>query len=202
MRCGWNHLNRNLVSNRKPLDERLHDRDLEAALTLSLLNSSNERNDQSKGDGLSLQNKKTNTVVWCRILQLQFLFFIFIFQGLPKFKLWQMKTQTQRLCTSPTAVWTVQFWVSSVFVCFFTVYTERLLIFLQETLLDLLFCVEGLDEISAEKETLVKERKAAAKAAAESRKALKDEDEDYEPKASPGCLLALTVYLLLPFWCQ
>lgn len=88
------------------------------------------------------------------------------------------------------------------FLFVFTVYTERLLIFLQETLLDLLFCVEGLDEISAEKETLVKERKAAAKAAAESRKALKDEDEDYEPKASPGCLLALTVYLLLPFWCQ
>lgn len=62
------------------------------------------------------------------------------------------------------------------------------MIFLQETLLDLLFCVEGLDEISAE-------------AAAESRRVLKDEDEDYEPKASPGCLLALTVYLLLPFWC-
>lgn len=77
-------------------------------------------------------------------------------------------------------------------------YTERLLIFLQETLLDLLFCVEGLDEISAEKETLVKQRKAAAKAAAESRKTLKDEDEDYEPKASPGCPLILTVYLCFP----
>lgn len=87
------------------------------------------------------------------------------------------------------------------FVCF-TVHTDWLLIFLQETLLDLLFCVEGLDEISAEKETLVKQRKAAAKAAAESRKTLKDEDEDYEPKASPGCLLRQTVYLLLPFWCR
>lgn len=44
----------------------------------------------------------------------------------------------------------------------------------------------GLDEISSEKETLEKQRKAAAKATEELRKKLPDEDEDYEPKLTPG----------------
>uniref|UniRef100_A0A3B5K376 RAD51 associated protein 1 n=1 Tax=Takifugu rubripes TaxID=31033 RepID=A0A3B5K376_TAKRU len=111
----------NLVSNRKPLDERLHERDLEAALTLSLLNSSNEREDQAKGVAKVQVVADENT--------------------------------------DPTSLYLSNCSVDST--------------------------VLGLDEISAEKESLVKQRKAAAKAAAESRKTLKDEDEDYEPKASP-----------------
>eukprot|EP00066_Takifugu_rubripes_P022339 XP_011611605.1 PREDICTED: RAD51-associated protein 1 isoform X1 [Takifugu rubripes] len=107
--------------NRKPLDERLHERDLEAALTLSLLNSSNEREDQAKGVAKVQVVADENT--------------------------------------DPTSLYLSNCSVDST--------------------------VLGLDEISAEKETLVKQRKAAAKAAAESRKTLKDEDEDYEPKASP-----------------
>lgn len=72
----------NFVSNRKPLDERLHDRDLEAALTLSLLNSSNERKDQAKGNSFPLQKK-----YHCVLLNLKMrMFFLFNFQGLPKFK--------------------------------------------------------------------------------------------------------------------
>lgn len=68
--------------------------------------------------------------------------------------------------------------------------------FLQSPL-DLVFYFEGLEEISAEKDSLSKQRKAAAKAAEESRKTLKDEDKDYEPKLTPGCLLTLVLYLLL-----
>lgn len=52
----------NFVSNRKPLNERFHDRDLEAALTLSFLNNSNDRMDQAKCNGLSLQNKQLSVV--------------------------------------------------------------------------------------------------------------------------------------------
>lgn len=84
---------------------------------------------------------------------------------------------------------------------FFSVYTE-LLIFLKDTLLDLVFCFEGLEEISAVKESLSKQRKAAAIAAEESRKTLKNEDKDYEPKPTPGCLLTLIIYLLLSFSSQ
>lgn len=50
------------VSKRKPLDERLHERDLEAALTLSLLNNSNDGKDRAKGNGLTLQNKQLSVV--------------------------------------------------------------------------------------------------------------------------------------------
>lgn len=53
-------------------------------------------------------------------------------------------------------------------------------------MLDLVGFFEGLEEISAEKESLSKQRNAAAKAAEESRKTLKDEDKDYEPKLTPG----------------
>lgn len=60
------------------------------------------------------------------------------------------------------------------------------------------FVFEGLDEILTEKETLLKQRKAAAKAAEESRNTLKDEDEDYQPK---GGLPTLNIYLLLSFSC-
>lgn len=52
----------NFVFKRKPLDERLHDRDLEAAVTLSLLNNSNDRLEQAKGNGLSLQNMQLSVV--------------------------------------------------------------------------------------------------------------------------------------------
>lgn len=51
------------------------------------------------------------------------------------------------------------------------------------------FFLEGLEEISAEKESLSKQRKAAAQAAEQSRKTLKDEDKDYEQKVTPGCVL-------------
>lgn len=44
----------------------------------------------------------------------------------------------------------------------------------------------GLDEISSENETLSKQRKSVAKAAKDQRKELRDEDEDYEPKLTPG----------------
>lgn len=42
-----NCLNMNAVSHRRPLDERLHERDLEAAITLSLLNNADGIKDQS-----------------------------------------------------------------------------------------------------------------------------------------------------------
>lgn len=48
-------LNVNSVRQRRPLDERLRERDLEAAITLSLLNNLNEAQDQtpiSKGMAL------------------------------------------------------------------------------------------------------------------------------------------------------
>lgn len=47
----------------------------------------------------------------------------------------------------------------------------------------------GLDKISSETETLAqtKQRNAAPKATGEPRKKLTDEDEDYEPKLTPGC---------------
>lgn len=47
----------------------------------------------------------------------------------------------------------------------------------------------GLDKISSETETLAltKQRNAAPKATGEPRKKLMDEDEDYEPKLTPGC---------------
>lgn len=48
----WNHLKMNFVFKRKPLDERLYNRDLEAAVTLSLLNNSSDRLEQAKGNGL------------------------------------------------------------------------------------------------------------------------------------------------------
>lgn len=87
---------------RKPLDERLRDRDLEAALALSLLNSTNHKKEQAKGHGSSLQNKGEQLFGGAA----SHLRCVVLFQGLPKSKLWQMKTQIQGLCTSPTAVWT------------------------------------------------------------------------------------------------
>ena len=45
----------------------------------------------------------------------------------------------------------------------------------------------GLDEIISEKESLSRQRKAAAKATEEQKKQLTDKDEDYEPKLTPGC---------------
>lgn len=50
----------------------------------------------------------------------------------------------------------------------------------------------GLDEISSERETISRQRTAAAKV--ESRKNLVDNDEDYEPKLTEGCH---TIILLL-----
>lgn len=44
-----NHLNMNHMSLRRPLDERLHERDLEAAITLSLLNNTEGQSPTSKG---------------------------------------------------------------------------------------------------------------------------------------------------------
>ncbi|KAM8740896.1 RAD51-associated protein 1 [Acanthopagrus schlegelii] len=43
----------------------------------------------------------------------------------------------------------------------------------------------GLDEIISEKESLSRQRKAAAKATEEQKKQLTDKDEDYEPKLTP-----------------
>lgn len=68
--------------------------------------------------------------------------------------------------------------------------------------LESVFYFEGLEEISAEKESVSTQRKAAAKAAEESRKTLKEEDEDYEPKMTPGCLPTLEIHLLLLLWGQ
>lgn len=51
---------------------------------------------------------------------------------------------------------------------------------------DLKLFILGLDEISLENETLSKQRKCVAKAAKEQRKELREEDEDYEPKLTPG----------------
>lgn len=65
------------------MDERLHDRDLEAALTLSLLNSSNEGEDQAKGDGLSLQNLKKIPLSGVESYNYSF-FFFFLLSGVAK----------------------------------------------------------------------------------------------------------------------
>lgn len=43
------------VSHRRPLDERLHERDLEAAITLSLLNNA---------DGIEEQSPSTKGMLW------------------------------------------------------------------------------------------------------------------------------------------
>lgn len=104
-----------------------------------------------------------------------------------------MKTQIQSLCTSLTAVWTVQLLVSSSFSSFHLAVVG---IPAGNTVWFGGFFFEGLEEISAERESLSKQRKAAATAAEESRKTLKDEDKDYEPKLTPGCLLTL-IYLLI-----
>lgn len=53
----------------------------------------------------------------------------------------------------------------------------------------------GLDEITSERESLSKQRKAAAKATEEQKKQLTDEDEDYEPKLTPGCHPVLLPYI-------
>lgn len=110
---------------RKPLNERLHDRDLEAALTLSFLNNSNDRMDQAK----------------CNV------------SGVAKVQVVaDENTDPKSLHLSNCCVDSTAF---------------------------------GLEEISAEKESLSKQRKAAAIAAEESRKTLKNEDKDYEPKPTP-----------------
>lgn len=65
------------VSKRIPLDERMHGRDLEAALTLSLLNNLNDRLDQARSSGLSLQNKHMSRVELASTNQCN----VFIFRG-------------------------------------------------------------------------------------------------------------------------
>ena len=54
----------------------------------------------------------------------------------------------------------------------------------------------GLDEIISEKESpaLSRQRKATTKGAED--KKLTDEDEDYEPKLTPGCYPSLNTYFL------
>lgn len=59
----------NAVSHRRPLDERLHERDLEAAITLSLLNNADGIKDQSPNSkGMfwlwKRKIKKKNVVVY------------------------------------------------------------------------------------------------------------------------------------------
>lgn len=110
---------------RRPLDERLHVRDLEAAITLSLLNSAEgmkHQSNTSKGDIKSEVLVDENT---------------------------DPASLHRSNCSVDGAVM-------------------------------------GLDEITSEKESLSRQRKAAAKATEEARKRLTDEDEDYEPKLTPG----------------
>lgn len=73
----WIFPNIHFVSYRKPLGDRLHDRDLEAAITLSLLNSAEEiKNQSSTSKGMLLLWKNSIKIwfLWRKSSQLSFLF--------------------------------------------------------------------------------------------------------------------------------
>lgn len=57
----------NSVSHRRPLDERLQERDLEAAIILSMLdNTDQDQSPASTGKGYSFENLRSeNTIVCC-----------------------------------------------------------------------------------------------------------------------------------------
>ncbi|XP_073336796.1 RAD51-associated protein 1 isoform X2 [Pagrus major] len=109
---------------RRPLDERLHERDLEAAIILSMLDNTDGIKDQSP---TSKGQVKVQVPV-------------------------DENTDLTSLCRSNCSV------------------DSNIL---------------GLDEITSEKESLSRQRKAAVKATEEQKKKLTDEDEDYEPKLTP-----------------
>ncbi|XP_041819594.1 RAD51-associated protein 1 isoform X2 [Chelmon rostratus] len=110
---------------RRPLDERLHERDLEAAITLSLLNNA---------DGIKGQSATSRGDLKSEVLVDE--------------------------NTDPASLHRSNCSVDS--------------------------AILGLDEITSEKESLLRQKKAAAKTTVEPRKKFTDEDEDYEPKLTPG----------------
>lgn len=65
------------LSDRVPLDERLRERDLEAAIVLSLLNSENGMNDQSfQGASVILKYRYKITIVYFYTLLYYYIIFL------------------------------------------------------------------------------------------------------------------------------
>lgn len=98
---------------RRPSDEKLYERDLEAAITLSLLNNADGMNYQSPSSRGTLCVFNCVRFWGFFILNISFQFL----QQMLWFSFLQIKTQILLRCTSRTAVWTVQFWVHFFFFC-------------------------------------------------------------------------------------
>lgn len=80
------------MSDRVPLDERLHGRDLEAAIVLSLLNTEAGPKEHASQGVYWLCNSSFNSFL--QFVEMSVFTFI---QELHRLELWWMKTQIQRL---------------------------------------------------------------------------------------------------------